>query len=209
MDEDHLLVERFQAGDRKAFDALVRLHYRRAYNLAFRILGDSEKAADATQAAFVRVYKGLPNYRYSSAFTTWLYRVVVNVSLDLARRAGRSATVPLESAGDDHLSPAEQLADDETQDPAASLLRAERARAVQATLLSLPPLYRAVLVLYELQGLTYDQIGDVLGIPVGTVKSRLNRARQAFARKFAQHLELFGLGEGQTRRENEDDQNRG
>lgn len=209
MDEDHLLVERFQAGDRKAFDALVRLHYRRAYNVAFRILGDPEKAADATQAAFVRVYKGLPNYRYSSAFTTWLYRVVVNVSLDLARRARRSDTVPLESAEDDRLSPAEQLADNEAQDPSVALLQAERARAVQATLLSLPPLYRAVLVLYELQGLPYEQIADVLGIPMGTVKSRLNRARQAFARKFTQHLELFGLGEGQTRQENEDERRSG
>ncbi|MCX7599544.1 MAG: sigma-70 family RNA polymerase sigma factor [Armatimonadetes bacterium] len=132
MDEDHLLIERFQAGDRRAFDALVRSHYRRAYNLAFRILGDPEKATDATQDAFVRVYKGLPNYRYSSAFTTWLYRIVVNVSLDLARRSGRSATIPLESAEDDRLSPADHLAGEETQDPSVSLLRTERARAVQA-----------------------------------------------------------------------------
>ncbi|MCX7598454.1 MAG: sigma-70 family RNA polymerase sigma factor, partial [Armatimonadetes bacterium] len=139
------------------------------------------------------------------AFTTWLYRIVVNVSLDLARRSGRSATVPLESSEDDRLSPVDHLAAEETQDPSVSLLRAERARAVQATLLSLPPLYRAVLVLYELQGLAYDQIAAVLGIPIGTVKSRLNRARQAFARNFAQHLELFGLGEGQTRREDEDE----
>jgi len=209
VDEDHLLIERFQAGDRKAFDALVRLHYRRAYNVAFRILGDPERAADATQAAFVRVYKGLANYRYSSAFTTWLYRVVVNVSLDAARRAGRLATVPLEGPEEDRPSLADQLADEDTQDPSVSLLRAERARAVQATLLSLPPLYRAVLVLYELQGLAYEQIADVLGIPIGTVKSRLNRARQAFARRFAQHLELFGLGQGQRRREDEDEQNRG
>lgn len=209
MDQDRLLVERFQAGDRTAFDDLVRAHYRRVYNVAYRILGDAEAAADATQAAFVRVHNGLPSYRHSSAFTTWLYRIAVNVSLDMARRGRRRAALPLETDDENQPSLADQLAADPSQSPSESLLRAERARAVQATLMELQPPYRAVLVLYELQGMPYDEIARTLGVPVGTVKSRINRARRTFARKFGEHLELFGLGQGHTRGRDQDEQDSG
>jgi RNA polymerase sigma-70 factor (ECF subfamily) len=195
---DRELVERFQAGDRGAFDDLVRAHYRRVYNIAYRILGDPDTASDAAQAAMVRAFNGLAAYRHSSAFTTWLYRIVVNVSLDHARHAKRSTTVSLEPPDDEHASLAEQLPADEVDDPSASLLRRERALAVQRTLVALPAFQRTVLVLYELQGLAYEEIGEILGVPVGTVKSRLNRARHAFAREFAGHLELFGFGGSPT-----------
>ena len=202
---DRELVERFQSGDRGAFDELVRTHYRRVYNLAYRILGNADTASDAAQAALVRAFNGLPSYRHNSAFTTWLYRIVVNVSLDHARHAKRSATVPLEAPDDEHASLAEQLPADEVDDPSASLLRRERAHAVQATLLTLPAFQRTVLVLYELQGLSFEEIGDILAVPVGTVKSRLNRARAAFAKQFSGHLELFGIGESRTDRSDEDE----
>ncbi len=193
--DDRVLIERFQAGDRRAFDELVRRHYRRAYNLAYRILGDPDAAADATQTAFIRVYRGLAGYRHGAAFTTWLHRIVVNVSLDKARRAGRE--VSLDQQPDEDGQPLEARLASDGPAPDEIAIQRERARTVQRVLLQLAPMHRAVLTMYELQGLSYDEIARILGVPVGTVKSRLNRARAAFARAFAQYQELFGPGGGQ------------
>lgn len=195
---DKQLVQRFRAGDRAAFDELVRRHYGRAYTLAYRMLGDPDSASDAVQAGFVRAYRGLASYRQTAAFTTWLYRIIVNVCLDMGRRSGRVQAVPLEgNAEDEGPSVGDTLAD-QTGTPEDAVLQRERAMAVQAALLALTPHYRAVLVLYELQGLPYEDVARVLGVPVGTVKSRLNRARAAFAEQFAGQLELFDLGPGQS-----------
>jgi RNA polymerase sigma-70 factor (ECF subfamily) len=190
---DESLVKRFRAGDRLAFDELVRRHYRRAYNIAYRMLGDAEAAADATQAAFLRAYRGLLAYRQRAAFTTWLYRIVINVCLDAGRRLSHRKLLSLHTGAGNDDAPFEHRIAAPAASPEELLLRHERARAVQGVLLKLPPLYRAVLVLYELHGLPYQDIAQILGIPLGTVKSRLNRARAAFAREFAPYRELFDL----------------
>ena len=187
--DDRVLIERFQNGDRRAFDELVRRHYRRAYNLAYRILGDPEEAADATQAAFIRVYRGLAGYRHTAAFTTWLHRIVVNVSLDQARRGVRGAS--LERPAQEDGQPIEARIASDEMTPEERVAQAERAQLVQQVLMELPPMHRAVLTLYEIQGLSYEEIARVLGVPVGTVKSRLNRARAAFARAFSKYEEHF------------------
>ncbi len=195
---DKELVERFQAGERAAFDELARRHYARAYAVAYRMLGDADLAADAVQASFVRAYRGLASYRQTAAFSTWLYRIVVNVCLDLSRRGYRVKTVSLDSDDrDEGLGVGETLADD-SGTPEDALMRRERVQAVQAALLELTPHFRAVLVLYELEGLAYEDVARVLGVPVGTVKSRLNRARAAFAERFSAQLELFDIASGQT-----------
>lgn len=198
MDSDRHLIERFRDGDRSAFDHLVRRHYGRAYTLAYRMLGDADLAADAVQASFIRAYKGLASYRSSAAFTTWLYRIVVNVCLDLSRRRGRDHALPLTTDADEDAPAIEEHIADDDLGPEETLLRKERARAVQAALLHLPPHHRAVLVLYEIQGMAYEDIARVLSVPVGTVKSRLNRARAAFAASFSEYLELFEIRTGQT-----------
>jgi RNA polymerase sigma-70 factor (ECF subfamily) len=161
------------------------------------MLGDSDTAYDAVQASFVRAYKGLRHYRHGAEFSTWLYRIVVNVCLDLGRRKSRIPAASIEAEREEGLPELGETIADGGSGPEERLLQQERARAVQAALLRLTPHYRAVLVLYELQGMGYEDVARVLKVPVGTVKSRLNRARAAFAREFADYVELFGVSVGQ------------
>jgi RNA polymerase sigma-70 factor, ECF subfamily len=167
-DVDRTLVERFQRGDRSAFVDLMRRHERRVYNLAFRMLGRPEEARDATQDAFLACFRHLDRFRGDAAFTTWLHRIAVNACYDLLRK--RPATTSL---------------DDETADPVPAPDHADRAAAaadVQRALLAIPEEYRVVLVLFEVEDLSVEQISSVLGIPSGTVKSRLHRGRAALGR---------------------------
>ena len=167
---DEELVRGHLAGDRAAFGELVERHQVRVYNLAFRMLGRSEDAADATQDVFVVCLRKLHTFRGSSAFTTWLHRVAMNVCYDALRR--RSREQPARS-------------DDETTEPEPSEDHADASAAaidVQRALLLVPEEFRAALVLHDVQGLPYEDVAESLGVPVGTVKSRLHRGRVQLAR---------------------------
>lgn len=190
-DEVFQLVERSRAGDRASFDALVRRYYALAYNLAFRMLSDPDRAADATQAAFVRAYRAMPRFRQEANFSTWLYRIVTNVCLDALRRPERgeqSLTVADEEEG-----PRLEEIDipDRAADPAHTAEQRERQEVVQEALKQLRDDHRAIVVMYDLQGMAYEDIARVLRVPLGTVKSRLNRARHALKEALASRHELF------------------
>ncbi len=161
------LIARSCAGDLDAFDSLVRAHQERIYNLAYRLTGNREDATDAAQEAFVRAYQALPRFRQASAFSTWLYRIATNAALDLVRR--RPAIPPVELTADH---PARD-------DPEAEAQRRETHRRVHAALGHLPPEYRAAVVLRDLQGLEYEEVARVLQVPIGTVRSRISRGREA------------------------------
>jgi len=185
------LIARSQRGDVHAFDTLVRAHYSLAYNVAYRLLSDADAASDATQAAFVRAFRSIHSFRHSAAFSTWLYRIVTNVSLDLIRqrdRAAQSLTL-LGDEGDDGQQ--EREIPDESGDPLAAAERAEVQQVVQAALRRMNPDHRAVVVLYDLQGFSYEEVSQILNLPLGTVKSRLNRARHALKEEIATSGELF------------------
>ena len=187
---DSELVARARAGDRASFDQLVRENYTLVYNTAYRMLGDRGKAEDATQTAFVRAYKSLGRFRGGSAFSTWLYRIVSNVCLDTLR-SRKEDTVSLEIAhGDDDESQQRPLPD-ETAEPGAQIERAERQEIVHRAIGQLSEDHRVVLVLCDISGLAYDEIAEVLDMPIGTVKSRLNRARLALKDILAPQLELL------------------
>jgi RNA polymerase sigma-70 factor (ECF subfamily) len=171
------LINRSRAGEIEAFDLLVRLHQDRIYNLAYRITGNREDASDAAQDAFVRAYQALPRYREDAAFSTWLYRIATNAALDLVRR--RPASPPVELS-------AEYRAPD---DPEAAANRREVTRRVHAALGHLTVEYRTAVVLRDLQGLAYDEIARILQVPLGTVRSRLARGREAMR---AQLTDLVG-----------------
>lgn len=189
--DDLELVKRCQAGDRTGFDELVRKHHALAYNLAYRMLGDHDRAADATQSAMLRAYRALPRFRHDASFSTWLYRIVTNVCLDQIRRQERGAR-SLTLVGEDADATLDEMdVPDNSGDPAASAEQQERQELVQAALLRLAPDHRAVLVMYDLSGLSYEEIAQALEIPLGTVKSRLNRARHALKEELAPHMELF------------------
>ncbi len=164
---DDELVERYLRGDRGAFAELVARHERRVYNLAFRMLGRREDADDAMQEAFLACLRKLGGFRGTSAFTTWLHRVTVNVCYDALRKRARERPTGEEvepPPGPDHADAAIAGVD------------------VQRALLRIPEEFRAVLVLHDVQGVPHDGIAQAIGIPVGTVKSRLHRGRVALAR---------------------------
>ncbi len=165
---DAELVTRAAGGDEAAFAELVRRHERRVYNLAYRMLGREEDARDATQDTFLSCYRRLGSFRGDAAFSTWLHRIAVNASYDILRR--RKGTV---------------LSHEELPEPPPAPDHGDRAAAavdVQRALLAVPVEYRAVLVLHDIQGRAYEEVADILDVPLGTVKSRLHRGRLAMGR---------------------------
>ena len=171
-DED--LVRRFLSGDRAAFAALVERHERRVYNLALRMTGREEDARDATQDAFLPVLRKLSSVRGESAFTTWRHRVAVNACYDLLRKRQRQPL--LERGGAEDRPAAEPPPVPDHAD--ASDLSID----VQRALLEVPQDFRVVMILHDLRDLPQEEVAQILGVPVGTVKSRLHRGRIALAR---------------------------
>jgi RNA polymerase sigma-70 factor, ECF subfamily len=176
MDEG-ALISAAQAGDLNAFNSLVQTYQDMLFNQAYRVMGEPEYAADATQEAFISAYKKLRSYRGGS-FRAWLLRIVTNACYDELRRRQRRPTTslePLDDGGDEIESP--QWLTDPGETPEDSLERAELSTAIQRCLNDLPSDFRSVVVLVDVQGLDYAQAAQAIGKPVGTVKSRLARAR--------------------------------
>jgi len=171
-DED--LVRRFLSGDRAAFATLVERHERRVYNLALRMTGREEDARDATQEAFLTVLRKLSSFRGEAAFTTWLHRVAVNACYDLLRKRQRQPL--LDRGGDEDRAAAEPPPVPDHAD--ASDLSID----VQRALLEVPQDFRVVMILHDVRDLPQEEVARILGVPVGTVKSRLHRGRIALAR---------------------------
>ena len=171
--EDPRLIQECLEGHTEAFAALVRKYQDRLYNTLFRIVGNAEDARDLVQDAFVHAYRSLDRFHGESAFYTWLYRIAVNAAISLKRRT--RVTVPIDAGGN---GPGYEPVEDTTRsDPSERLEQDERDRQVREALDSLPADYRAVLVLKDIDGQRYEAIAQILGCPIGTVRSRLHRAR--------------------------------
>jgi RNA polymerase sigma-70 factor (ECF subfamily) len=173
------LLQRARAGDVEAFEQLIEPHVGRLYNYVARMVGDPFDAEDLTQDAVLRAHRAIGSFRGGATFQTWLYRIATNIAVDALRRRGRrNAKV---SSLDDPVQ-AEQgwiarEVRDTQRDPQELAEAAELSESVQRAINQLSPKLRAVVVLFDLQGLTYDQIADTLSLPLGTVKSRLFNAR--------------------------------
>lgn len=171
------LIARAQDGDRHAFGELVTRYRKRVVNLVYRICGDADVAQDMAQEAFIRAWSKLPSYRPRSAFANWLYRIATNATLDLLRRERKTVNVddlPLKAPG---------------SSLEASLEAKDQAEIVRQAVLSLPPASRTVLVLREYQAFSYKEISETLGIPIGTVMSRLNYARERLSQVLEPYFE--------------------
>lgn len=190
-DPDFPDVEAARRGDLEAFDRLVARHQNRVFNLCRWMIGDDD-ALDAAQEAFVRAFRFLPKFRGDAAFGTWLGHIATNVARDFARKQ-KTAPRPFSSFGGEEEDGAFEPVSPES--PSQNLLQVERQRAVRRALGQLSPSFRAVLVLYDLQGHSYEECAAQLQLPLGTVKSRLNRARAALREALRDDLELFDLGE--------------
>jgi RNA polymerase sigma-70 factor (ECF subfamily) len=162
--DDTILVRAAQTGDVDAFEELVRRHQASVYRVALRILGSSADAQDAVQETFIRAWRALPHFRHDSTISTWLYRIATRRALH--RIAARRTTETLDEV--------------ELQaglDPADSAERRERLRAVTRAIANLPPEQRAALVLREFEGLSYQEVADILGAGLPAIKTRIHRAR--------------------------------
>lgn len=190
-DEDARLVQRARGGDMDAMDALVRRHYRSVFNLAFRLCNNHDDAHDIVSETFIRVYNALPNFRGESHFTTWLYRIVRNVFLDERKKQRLRSHSSLEELVELEDSSVARQIEDPRPGPAAAIERGERHTLVQEAVLELPELQRLMIGLYHFQHRSYEEIAEIMELPIGTVKSRLNRARLALKNKLSGARELL------------------
>ena len=184
------LVVRARQGDLEAFDALVAMHQDRIFNLCVWLVGDRDDAADAAQDAFIRAYRFLPKFRGDAAFGTWLGRIAVNVARDAAARRKRAPKSLTKTNAEEEEDDSQELASD-APSPSEVLLRRERQSAVRIALAGLHENHRVVLVLFELQGFAYEEVSHILQLPVGTIKSRIHRARTALREALDNQRELF------------------
>ena len=178
---DRQLVERAQQGDKKAFGLLVEKYQRKLARLLSRFIRDPAEVEDVTQEAFIKAYRALPAFRGDSAFYTWLYRIGINTAknylMALGRRAPTSTEVEAEEA--EGFDEGEQLRDINT--PESLLLSNEIAETVNATIEKLPEELRKAIQMRELEGMSYEDIAQAMDCPIGTVRSRIFRAREAIA----------------------------
>lgn len=177
-EEEYAVIEHVRAGDTDAFEALVTAYQKQIYNLTLRYVSSSEDAADLTQESFLRAFRSLESFRGDSRFSVWMYRLTTNVCIDFLRSRGRGTASSLTVENDDEELEELELPD-QRFDPQKELERRELRRAVQAGLESLSEDAREIVILRELEGLSYAEIGERLGLEAGTVKSRLFRARKA------------------------------
>ena len=173
------LIERFKAGDEGAFDELVLLFQTRIFNLALRMLNSYDDAAEVTQEIFVRVYRSIGKFRGQSSFLTWLYTVARNMCcnrLRQTRRLSRYEVQPFESESEDGTHGAPEMADPE-RNPAQRAEGQEIRALVEQGIAALPPDFGTVMIMRDIQGMEYSEIAEALDCSLGTVKSRLSRAR--------------------------------
>lgn len=179
---DQALVQRAQKGDHKAFELLVFKYQRRLTRLLSRFIHDEHEVNDVTQEALIKAYRALPNFRGDSAFYTWLYRIGINTAKNFLATSGRRPFVSADVANDegDVMDLAEQLADDHT--PEAEMLNREILQTVETAIEKLPEDLRRAITLREIEGLSYEQIAQIMDCPIGTVRSRIFRAREVIAK---------------------------
>ena len=175
---DQVLVERVQRGDKKAFDLLVLKYQHKVANLISRYVRDQAEVLDVTQEAFIKAYRALANFRGDSAFYTWLYRIAINTAKNyLAAQARRPPGDDIEADTAEQMDLGGRLK--ETGTPERMALQREIAQTIQAALDELPDDLRTAIMLRELEGLTYEEIAQAMDCPIGTVRSRIFRAREA------------------------------
>jgi RNA polymerase sigma-70 factor (ECF subfamily) len=192
--DDLTLVKRVRTGDDRAFRVLVERYQRKVYAVALGMLKDREEAMDVSQEAFVKVHKYLDHFKGDSSFYTWLYRITVNICIDVIRRKGgtQRQAVEFDESVDMDLSEARigALGSRLGTKPQKSALRRELAEKIEEALQTLPEKHRAILLLRELEGMSYEDLARTLDIPKGTVMSRLFHARAKMQKILSEYLEL-------------------
>ena len=186
MQTDELMVARAKRGDAAAFEALVAPFERMMYLTCMKLMGNEQDARDCAQEAMIRAYRAMGTYRNESKLETWLYRIAYNICLDALRRRKRLQAESLEAMSENGFTP-----EDKGQTPYGALEQKERMEALKQGLDKLPEEMRTVLLLSQVEDMSYDQIAQITDTPVGTIKSRINRARIKLKEILLEHAELF------------------
>ncbi len=188
---DGVLVRRTLEGDSQAFDLLVRRYERQVYSLLYRTLGVREDAEDLTQQAFIRAYHALSAFRQDASFLTWLYKIASNLSIDLMRTRQAKRTSSIDEALDGGYEP---ITTDRQDDPEAMAVRGSVDEIVHAAVMELPDRYRIAVLLRHNADMSIDEIAEELGLPTGTVKTHLYRARELLRQRLRPLLEIESNG---------------
>jgi RNA polymerase sigma-70 factor (ECF subfamily) len=186
---DQQLVERAQRGDKQAFGLLVTKYERKLWRLLSRFIRDPAEVEDVAQESFIKAYRALPSFRGDSAFYTWLYRIGINTAKNYLVAMGRRAptTTEFDSEEAESFEDGDQLRDINT--PESVLMSKEVAETVNATMEELPEELRTAITLREIEGLSYEEIAGIMNCPIGTVRSRIFRAREAIAARLRPLIE--------------------
>ncbi len=187
-DTDKELVRRVQQGDKRAFDLLFGRYQHKILNLVSRYLRDQQDVEDVTQEAFIKAFRALPRFRGDSAFYTWLYRIAINTAKNhLVARSRRPPGTDVDVEDAEFMDGADLLK--EGENPEAALSRDELSAAIDEAIGKLPDDLRSAVTLREFDGLTYEQIAEIMDCPVGTVRSRIFRARESIDRHIAPFMD--------------------
>jgi len=191
--EDAAIISRFQNGDVTAFNDLVARYKERSYRYAARLTRNADEAADIVAETFLRAYRSLDGFKGDSSFTTWLYRIETNCFLDMRKRGKPRTTVSLDGEAplEDGHAPIQIVDDSESAHDRVEMR--DRISAIESAMMHLPDHHRAILVMYHGESMTYEDIADCLKLPIGTVKSRLNRARLSLRSLLRPCRSLFGI----------------
>jgi RNA polymerase sigma-70 factor, ECF subfamily len=185
-EEDRELISLARKGDQSAFRRLVERHQRRAFAIAMGLVRDENDARELVQEAFLRVYRGLDAFQGGSSFFTWLYRIVTNLAIDLMRKPGRRDAELLDNQGSsEEESDFPLVSRIDGSDPVDVMRRREIAGRIQAALDALPPYHRGVILMREVEGMSYEEMAQAMGVSKGTIMSRLFHARQKLQRALA------------------------
>ena len=190
-ESDESLIERCKSGQQDAFDVLVERYQQKVFNIAYRMSGNEEDALDWAQESFIRVYKALDSFKGQSSFATWLHRITNNICIDELRKRKRQPLVVLSTSSSVSTDEGEyqvEFSSSPEDNPEERVLSAEFRETIHKGLQDLSPEHRMVLVLRDLESHSYEEIADILDVNVGTVKSRLNRARLAL-REYLEKVE--------------------
>ena len=174
--QDDTLIRRAAQKDEQAFEQLMLLHQKAVYNICYRMAGNAEDALDLSQEVFLKLWRTLEQYQFDAAFSTWLYRMTQNACIDFLRRQKRQQHASL-TVSDDEAAGKELSVPDPAPLPEDRVIFNEKQEAIRTAMNDLPPDFREVLELRVVRNLPYEQIAQIMGLPVGTVKSRLARAR--------------------------------
>jgi RNA polymerase sigma-70 factor, ECF subfamily len=190
--DDAALIRRCQRGDVEAMNELIQAYQKHVFNLAFRLSGNYDDAQDIAQEAFIRVFNSIHSFRGEANFSTWIYRIVTNVFLDERKKQRVRDHGSLDEYLELEDSSVARQIEDPSPGPEASVEQRERNEVVGQAVLALPENQRVMIALYHFQGRSYEEIADIMQLPIGTVKSRLNRARLALKDKLGAARELLG-----------------